>query len=50
MVIAFPITIGLGFVALGASLPFVVRVIGEWVTSLPRLVSGIIGAFAPLVR
>ncbi len=50
MVVAFPITIGLGFIALGASLPFMGRVMGEWVTSIPRLVSSIVSAFAPLGR
>jgi flagellar biosynthetic protein FliR len=50
MAMAFPVTIGLGFLALGASLPYVGRFLGEWVVSLPRAVETMVGAFAPGAR
>jgi flagellar biosynthesis protein FliR len=43
----FPITIGLGFLVCGATLPFLGHAVAAWVDTIPRGVADIIGAFAP---
>jgi flagellar biosynthetic protein FliR len=43
--VAFPATIGLGFVVLAASLPGRGAMIHEWIENLPRLLDHTIGAF-----
>jgi flagellar biosynthetic protein FliR len=48
MAVAFPITIGLGFLAFGAALPFVGTFLAQWVGTLPGTVAGTIGTFVPL--
>lgn len=50
MAVAFPVTIGLGFLAFGAALPFLGRLVADWVGRLPGSVAGTIGAFVPLGR
>lgn len=47
MAVAFPITIGLGFLMLGAALPFTGAFIGEWNGGLHGSVERMVGAFAP---
>jgi len=47
MAIAFPITIGLGFLVMGAALPFTGAFVGEWVGTLPGTVARTVGAFVP---
>jgi flagellar biosynthetic protein FliR len=47
--VAFPATIGLGFIVLGASLPGRGTLVHEWVATLPRLLDQTIGAFVPAV-
>jgi flagellar biosynthetic protein FliR len=50
MAVAFPITIGLGLLLLGAALPFLGQLIGNWTMQLPGIVAGTIGAFVPMGR
>ena len=44
--VAFPITIGLGFIVFSASLPFLLSVMNEWVFGIPADVEGVVGGFA----
>lgn len=46
LMVAFPITIGLGFIIFSASLPFLVRIMHEWVFGLPADVERAISGFA----
>jgi flagellar biosynthesis protein FliR len=50
MILAFPVTIAVGLIALGASLPFLATYLGRTVNDLPALVGQTIGAFAPAGR
>lgn len=47
MVVSFPITIGLGFLMVGASLPSLVSALGGWVGGLGVTVDGMVRAFTP---
>jgi len=47
---AFPITIGLGFLVCGATLPFIGHAVAAWTGTLPRGVADVIAAFAPASR
>jgi flagellar biosynthesis protein FliR len=44
---AFPVTISLGFIVCGATLPFLAHTTASWIESLPRSVADVIAAFAP---
>jgi len=44
---AFPITISLGFLVCGATLPFVGHAVTAWVDTVPRSIADMISAFAP---
>jgi flagellar biosynthetic protein FliR len=44
---AFPVTISLGFIVCGATLPFLAHTTASWIESLPRSVTDVIAAFAP---
>lgn len=46
LMVAFPITIGLGFIVFSASLPFLLSVMNEWVFGIPADVEGVVGGFA----
>ncbi len=49
MAVAFPITIGIGFLLLGAAVPFIGTYIGEWVIGgLPRATGAVINGFVPV--
>ena len=48
LMVAFPITINVGLIILGASLPFIAMLITGWIDGLPALLDGIIGAFRPI--
>jgi flagellar biosynthetic protein FliR len=50
MAVAFPITISLGLLALGAALPLLGRFLVDWVARLPGTVAGTIGSFVPVGR
>lgn len=50
MAVAFPITIGLGLLMVGAALPFTGAFIGQWVGGLPGSVARMIDAFTPVAR
>jgi flagellar biosynthetic protein FliR len=50
MAVAFPITIGLGLLMVGAALPFTGAFIGQWAGGLPGSVDRMIDAFTPAVR
>jgi flagellar biosynthetic protein FliR len=43
---AFPITIGIGFLVCGATLPFIAHAVGSWADTLPNGVAAMIDAFA----
>jgi flagellar biosynthesis protein FliR len=43
---AFPVTISLGFLICGATLPFLGHTVAAWVDTMPRGISDIIAAFA----
>jgi flagellar biosynthesis protein FliR len=45
MMVGFPVTIGVGLIAAGSSLPFVARVISGWVGALPTTVETVLRAF-----
>jgi flagellar biosynthetic protein FliR len=47
MAVAFPITIGLGFLMFGAALPFTGALIGEWTGGLHGSVARMVGAYVP---
>jgi flagellar biosynthetic protein FliR len=47
MAVAFPITIGLGFLMFGAALPFTGAFIGQWASGIDGSVARMVGAFAP---
>jgi flagellar biosynthetic protein FliR len=44
---AFPITIGLGFLVCGATLPVLGHTVASWVNTMPGGVADIVAAFAP---
>lgn len=44
----FPVTISLGFIICGATLPFLGHVAANWVDTIPRGVADIVAAFAPV--
>mgnify|MGYP001551997923 CR=1 FL=1 len=46
MAVGFPITIGLGFVVFGASLPYLGPYIGQWVGGLHGSVGGVVQSFS----
>ncbi len=48
MMVAFPVTISLGFIVLAASLPFLAQLIGGWTGAMPASLEGILRAFTPL--
>ncbi len=50
MMLAFPVTIALGLVALGASLPFLAAYLAGQIDALPALLGHTIGAFQPAGR
>jgi flagellar biosynthetic protein FliR len=50
MAVAFPITIGLGLLMVGAALPFTGAFIGQWAGRLPESVARMVGAFTPAGR
>lgn len=52
IMVSFPVTIGLGLVMIGASLPIVAFVISRWIQELPMSVGAVVEGFslAPLVR
>ena len=50
MAVAFPVTIGLGFLMLGAALPYTGAFIGQWAGGLHGSVAQMIGAFTPGAR
>lgn len=47
MAVAFPVTIGLGFLMFGAALPYTGAFIGQWAGGLDGSVARMVGAFAP---
>lgn len=47
IMVSFPVTIGLGLVMIGASLPIFAAAIGGWVSDLPTAVVSVIGGFTP---
>lgn len=47
MSIAFPVTISVGLVVVGLSLPFFGSYVGRWVGQLGPMAAGTVGAFAP---
>lgn len=47
MAVAFPITIGLGFLMFGAALPYTGAFIGRWAGGLDGSVARMVGAFTP---
>jgi flagellar biosynthetic protein FliR len=47
---AFPITLGLGFLVCGATLPFLAHSVTAWVSALPRAVADVTNAFVPAVH
>lgn len=47
MAVAFPVTIGLGLLVIGASLPYTGAFVGEWAGTVPGSVARVVGAFAP---
>lgn len=48
LMLAFPITIGLGLLVFGASLPFFASLLVEWVESIPLMIETLTAAFAPV--
>ncbi|HXE56385.1 MAG TPA: flagellar biosynthetic protein FliR [Gemmatimonadales bacterium] len=50
MAVAFPVTIGLGLVVLGASLPLLGGLVAGWVGEIPGRIDLILRAFAPAGR
>ena len=49
LMLAFPITIGVGLVVFGASLPFLTSLFAEWVASIPYLIDRLTAALTPAV-
>lgn len=47
MMVSLPMTIGVGLIMLGASLPLVASAIGGWMSGLPVSVAGVVGQFQP---
>jgi flagellar biosynthetic protein FliR len=45
IMVSFPLTIGLGLVMLGGSLPVVATVVAGWMHSLPAGIAGVVGGF-----
>lgn len=45
LMLAFPITIGVGLIAFGAALPFLGSLMTEWIDGLPHSVESLLGAF-----
>ncbi len=48
LMLAFPITIGIGLVAFGAALPFLGSLLVEWVESMPGMLQGVTDVFTPV--
>ena len=48
LMLAFPITIGVGLLVFGAALPFLGSLVVEWVESIPSMLEGMTDAFAPV--
>jgi flagellar biosynthetic protein FliR len=48
IMVSFPVTIGLGLVMIGASMPIFAAAIGGWVSSLPVTVPAVINGFVPI--
>lgn len=48
MMVAVPITVGIGLVALGASLPLMVRVMGTWAGGTGTAADAVVEAFTPV--
>ena len=47
LMLAFPITIGLGLIVFGASIPVLGSVLASWIDGLPYVVDRLIGALTP---
>jgi flagellar biosynthetic protein FliR len=47
MMVAFPVSIGLGLLMTGLSLPMVAGVVASWMDRLPETVTRVLGGFAP---
>ena len=47
LMLAFPITIGLGLLMFGAALPFLGSLFSEWVEAIPLALDTVIDGFAP---
>jgi flagellar biosynthetic protein FliR len=50
MMLSFPVTIAIGMIALGASLPFLAAYLAGQIEALPALLGRTIGAFQPGVK
>ncbi len=50
LMVAFPLTIGLGFIVFGASLPFLATVLTGWVEELPRMLRATTDSFVLVPR
>lgn len=50
LMVAFPVMIGVGLIALGASLPFLASFTMRWVDVLPQTIDRVVGAFAPAMQ
>ncbi len=48
MAFAFPVTISIGLMMVGVSLPVVARVVGRWVEALPQTIDLVTSGFTPL--
>ena len=48
LMLAFPITIGVGLIAFGAALPFLTSLFVAWVQGIPQLLDTLIPAFTPV--
>ncbi len=45
LMMAFPVTIGLGLIVFGASLPFLGKLLAEWVDGIPTAVDAVVASF-----
>lgn len=48
LMLAFPITIGVGLLVFGAALPFLASLFVEWVENIPIMIESLTAAFAPV--
>jgi flagellar biosynthetic protein FliR len=48
LMLAFPITIGVGLLVFGAALPFLASLFTEWVENIPIMIESLAAAFAPV--